>query len=119
MQPGDKFDFIEVAREAIRRYVLDNGESFKLKNRIRSGSLLSVRILGVGLVSEHPNRVRKWFLSPSSSCILVVIAASILLIMCKCRVETMNFCRPRSFSRFQIPGAWKAPTGSQLPLMGT
>jgi hypothetical protein len=29
MQYGDKFDSIKAAREAIRRYVLDNGESFK------------------------------------------------------------------------------------------
>jgi hypothetical protein len=29
MQLHDRFDSIEAAREAIRRYVLDNGESFK------------------------------------------------------------------------------------------
>jgi MuDR family transposase len=31
MQQGDKFNSIDSACEAIKRYVLDNGESFKLK----------------------------------------------------------------------------------------
>jgi hypothetical protein len=30
MQFGDQFNSIEAAREAIRQYVLDNGESFKV-----------------------------------------------------------------------------------------
>lgn len=31
MQYGDQFETVEVAREAIKRYVLDNGESFKVR----------------------------------------------------------------------------------------
>src|ERR1700736_2988799 len=31
MQRGDTFDSIDSAREAIKRYILDKGESFKLK----------------------------------------------------------------------------------------
>ena len=30
MQLHDRFELVNAAREAIRRYVLDNGESFKL-----------------------------------------------------------------------------------------
>jgi len=31
MERGDQFETIQVAKEAINRYVLDNGESFKVK----------------------------------------------------------------------------------------
>jgi hypothetical protein len=56
MQLGDKFEPIKVASEAIKRFVLDGGESFHVKNQRRSAFFLSVRN---DVVSGfwHPNPV--------------------------------------------------------------
>jgi hypothetical protein len=72
MQRGDRFNSMETAQEAARQFVLDNGESFKLKSMTKNRSLLSVRMLDASLVFEHRNPARRWFQSMFSSCMPAV-----------------------------------------------
>jgi len=49
MQRGDRFDSIETASEAIRRYVLDNGEPFKLDKLDKKRFSIACKERGCGL----------------------------------------------------------------------
>jgi hypothetical protein len=76
MEHGDRFETIQAAKEAINRYVLDNGESFKVEWSEKSSIILSAKSLVVGLVFELQLRERKWFQSLVLSPIYVALLST-------------------------------------------